>query len=134
MRMTRREFLKQSAVAAAAASFSTLIARANQQEKVKVGVIGTGAQGQNLLRQLMSMPSAEVVAVCDIYAPNRIRAIELTQFRAQGYSDYRALLERKDIEAVVIATPAAPARADDHRHAAGGQACVLREGNRLQHR
>jgi hypothetical protein len=105
MSMTRREFLKRSAVAAAAASFSTLIARANQQEKVKVGVIGTGAQGQNLLRQLMGMPSAEVVAVCDIYAPNRIRAVELTQFRAQGYSDYRALLERKDIEAVVIASP-----------------------------
>jgi FlaA1/EpsC-like NDP-sugar epimerase len=106
MSMTRREFLKRSAVAAAAAaSFGTLIARANQQEKVKVGVIGTGAQGQNLLRQLMGMPSAEVVAVCDVYAPNRIRAVELTQFRAQGYSDYRALLERKDIEAVVIASP-----------------------------
>ncbi|MFN7162594.1 MAG: twin-arginine translocation signal domain-containing protein, partial [Fimbriimonadales bacterium] len=84
MSLTRREFLKRSAVAAAAASFGTLIARANAQEKVKVGVIGTGAQGQNLLRQLVSMPEAEVVAVCDVYLPNRTRAQEITQFRAQG--------------------------------------------------
>lgn len=105
MQLSRREFLRQSAVAAAAASLSAFVARANQQEKVKVGVIGTGAQGQNLLRQLLSMPAAEVVAVCDIYTPNRIRAQELTKFQAQGYNDYRALLERKDIEAVVIATP-----------------------------
>ncbi|MDM7461303.1 MAG: Gfo/Idh/MocA family oxidoreductase [bacterium] len=105
MSLTRREFLKRSAVAAAAASFGTLIARANASEKVKVGVIGTGAQGQNLLRQLVSMPEAEVVAVCDVYLPNRTRAQEITQFRAQGYHDYRQLLERQDIEAVVIATP-----------------------------
>lgn len=105
MQLSRREFLRQSAVAAAAASLSAFVARANQQEKVKVGIIGTGAQGQNLLRQLLSMPAAEVVAVCDIYTPNRIRAQELTKFQAQGYNDYRALLERKDIEAVVIATP-----------------------------
>ncbi len=102
---TRREFLRRAVIGSAMVSFGILTARANQQPKVKVGVIGTGAQGQNLLRQLMSMPTAEVVAICDLYAPNRIRGIELTQFQARGYSDYRALLDRNDIEAVVIATP-----------------------------
>ena len=103
--LTRREFLKQAALGAAAFSFGILTARANQQEKVRLGVIGTGAQGQNLLRQLMSLPNAEVVALCDIYAPHRIGALEIAGEKTQAYRDYRALLERRDIEAVVIATP-----------------------------
>jgi len=103
--ITRREFLKQAALGAAAFSFGILTARANQQEKVRLGVIGTGAQGQNLLRQLMSLPNAEVVALCDIYAPHRIGALEIAGEKAHAYRDYRALLERRDIEAVVIATP-----------------------------
>jgi predicted dehydrogenase len=103
--LTRREFLKQATLGAAAFSFGILTARANQQEKVRLGVIGTGAQGQNLLRQLMSLPNAEVVALCDIYAPHRIGALEIAGEQTQAYRDYRALLERRDIEAVVIATP-----------------------------
>ncbi len=105
MELTRREFLRQAALGAAVFSFGILTARANQQEKVRIGVIGTGAQGQNLLRQLMALPTAEVVALCDIYAPHRISALEITGGKAQSYTDYRALLERKDIEAVVVATP-----------------------------
>lgn len=103
--LSRREFLRQSLIGAATLSFGGLTARANQQEKVKIGVIGTGAQGQNLLRQLMSLPSTEVVAVCDIYPPNRLRGLELTGGQARAFSDYRVLLEQKEIEAVVIATP-----------------------------
>jgi predicted dehydrogenase len=103
--LTRREFLKQAALSAAAFSFGILTARANQQDKVRLGVIGTGAQGQNLLRQLMSLPNAEVVALCDIYVPHRIGAMEIAGEKTQAYRDYRALLERRDIEAVVIATP-----------------------------
>lgn len=103
--MSRREFLRQSAIGTAALALSSFSARAQSEEKVKVGVIGTGAQGQNLLRQLLALPTAEVVAVCDVYAVNRIRAVELTQGKAKSYSDYRALLDQKEIEAVVIATP-----------------------------
>jgi len=103
--LTRREFLRQAALGAAAFSFGILTARANQQEKVRLGVIGTGAQGQNLLRQLMSLPNAEVVALCDVYTPHRIGAMEIAGDKVQPYRDYRALLDRKDIEAVVIATP-----------------------------
>jgi FlaA1/EpsC-like NDP-sugar epimerase len=129
--LTRREFLKQATLGAAAFSFGILTARANQQEKVRLGVIGTGAQGQNLLRQLMSLPNAEVVALCDIYAPHRIGALEIAGEQTQAYRDYRALLERRDIEAVVIATPPPLARPHEHRRDAGGQACVLRESHRL---
>jgi predicted dehydrogenase len=103
--LTRREFLKQAALSAAVFSFGILTARAKEQEKVRIGVIGTGAQGQNLLRQLMSLPNAEVVALCDIYTPHRIGAMEIAGEKAQAYRDYRALLDRKEIEAVVIATP-----------------------------
>jgi predicted dehydrogenase len=103
--MTRREFLQKSAISAAMLSFGVLTARAKEQDRVKIGIIGTGAQGQNLLRQLVSLPNAEVVAASDIYLPSRIKAQEITAGKAQLYSDHRAMLDRQDIEAIVIATP-----------------------------
>lgn len=102
---TRREFLQRSAISAAMLSFGAWTARANKQDRVKIGVIGTGQQGQNLLRQLMSLPSAEVIAVCDVYAPSRQKAAEIVGDKARVHTDYRALLDQKEIEAVVIATP-----------------------------
>lgn len=105
LEMTRRDFLQKSALSAALLSFGVLTARAKEQDRIKIGIIGTGAQGQTLLRQLVSLPNAEVVAACDIYLPSRIKAQEITTGKAQLYSDYRAVLERKEIEAVVIATP-----------------------------
>lgn len=103
--ISRREFLRQSLISSAALTFGVLTARATQQEKVRIGIIGTGAQGQNLLRQLMSLPTTQVVSVCDIYPPNRMRGVELTGGEARAISDYRTLLDQKEIEAVVIATP-----------------------------
>jgi len=73
----------------------------------RVGVIGSGGRGQLLIGQFKEIGGA-VVAVCDVYEPNR--GLVAANTGAASYGDYRKLLDDKSIEAVVIATP-------DHWHA-----------------
>ena len=53
---------------------------------------------------LKEIPHAQIVAVCDNYAPNLQQALELCP-DAKSYTDYRKLLESKDIDGVIISTP-----------------------------
>jgi predicted dehydrogenase len=71
---------------------------------VKLGVIGIGQWGREILATLSRLPSAEVAAICDTYEPYLKRGIEGAP-KAVSFTDYRKLLENKDIEAVIIATP-----------------------------
>lgn len=108
-RFTRRDFLKGSAATITAASVGLLSsARADETktnlEPVKVGFIGVGAEGGMLLSKMQRVPGVDIVAICDIYPPNLKKALDSTP-GARGYEDYKFLLERKDIQAVVIATP-----------------------------
>ncbi len=102
--MTRRAF-----VGAAGAAVSSLARDVNG--RIAIGVIGAGNRGQALMREIekCSGANAAVVAVCDVYRPNRERAAE-TAARVWGTvvrqtTDYRELLDWRDIDAVVIATP-----------------------------
>jgi predicted dehydrogenase len=74
-------------------------------DKVNIGIIGVGGRGRLLLNTLKKIEGANIVAVCDDYEPNYNRALDLTNKKAKGYKDYRKLLDQKDIDAVVIATP-----------------------------
>ena len=56
------------------------------------------------------MPEVDVVAVCDVWEHNQDRAVEMTDGKAESYSDFRRVLDRKDVDAVVVSTP-------DHWHA-----------------
>jgi predicted dehydrogenase len=76
-------------------------------EGIRVGVIGVGGRGQGILRTCQSQ-GAEIAAVCDVYE-GRINQAKSAAPDAEVYHDYRKLLERKDIDAVAIATP-------DHWH------------------
>lgn len=71
---------------------------------VGVGVIGLGLQGKDIVTILAKLPSATVVALCDTYEPYNKRALEIAP-KATTYVDYQKLLEQKDVEAVIIATP-----------------------------
>jgi predicted dehydrogenase len=72
---------------------------------VKTAFIGVGDQGYNTdLKAALSVPGVEMVAICDVYEPYIDRALKLCP-NAKGYKDYRQVLDRKDIEAVIIATP-----------------------------
>lgn len=101
----RRNFLKAVAATPVAGA---LIWKASSMTPVKVGIIGVGGQGSILLEN--APPShIRVSAVCDIYPENLERALEFARERhdpeAEAYEDYKELLTRRDLEAVIIATP-----------------------------
>jgi predicted dehydrogenase len=73
-------------------------------EKVRIGVIGTGSRGMYHLNHLLTIPQAEVIALCDDYAPHLQQAVALYP-QAKRFNDYRELLEDKNVQAVIITTP-----------------------------
>lgn len=124
---TRRKFIKQ----AAAFSAFTIVPRfvlggkgyTPPSEKITLGMIGTGKQSKGLLRFFLDTGQAQYVAASDVYEAKLNQFIQLdktyhaeklgkTKYKGcQTYSNFMELLERDDIDAVVIATP-------DHWHAA----------------
>ena len=112
MQATRRQFI-QSATAAAGAFAVGQVAPASAQganERIRFGVVGCGNMGTGHVGSLVGKQEAEniqVVAVSDVYQRRLTRAIGVCN--GDGYLDYRRLIEREDIDAVLIATP-------DHWH------------------
>jgi len=107
--ISRRDFLKASAASLAIASVGLAGSAEAQEtakdaEPIKIGYIGVGSEGGMLLGKTLRIPGAKVVGICDIYPPHLQKALHNTP-GARGYEDYRGLLDRKDIQAVVIATP-----------------------------
>jgi predicted dehydrogenase len=110
--MKRRQFIKRMAQATAVVSASALSARRvlGANEQVRVGLIGCGGRGMFDAKLMRDAPNVEFVAVCDLYPTHLARAKEWAGSSAKEYNDFRRLLEQKDIDAVLIATP-------DHWHA-----------------
>lgn len=77
----------------------------NLNDKVRVGVIGTGSRGKGLIKSMKQVEGLDVVACCDINPKNLQDAIVLTDRKAKAYQEYGALLADKNVDAVVIATP-----------------------------
>jgi len=106
---SRRQFTKTLAVAGAATALSRLrVAGAN--ERVRLGFIGVGNRGDQVLNAFLKQSDAEVVAVCDIHQPYLEFAAKKAGTNPKQFKDYRRLLEMKELDAVVISTP-------DHWHA-----------------
>jgi len=99
--MLRRTFLAATAIG------TTRILGAN--DRIRVGVIGTGGRG-TLLASEFKETGAEVAAVCDVYEPHLQNGLKAASTGAKGYDNYRRLLEDKSLNAVIVATP-------DHWHA-----------------
>ncbi len=109
-KVTRREMLKTAGTVTAAAAATTLAAPHIQKvraanNQVPFGVIGTGSRGSYLLEHLRNVDSGRCVAVCDIYEPNLKKGVTAAGNNPQTYKDYRELLARQDIEAVLVVTP-----------------------------
>ena len=77
---------------------------ATRKEKCRLAVIGLGSRGRFLMSFLVQNPRVEIVALHDIYQPSIDEALKLAP-QAKVYSDYRKLLEDKNIDAVVVAVP-----------------------------
>jgi predicted dehydrogenase len=78
--------------------------------RVRLGFIGVGNRGSQLLDAFLKHSDAEVTGICDLFAPYLDRAKRRIGRDVASYSDFRKLIESKDVDAVVIATP-------DHWHA-----------------
>ena len=108
--VTRREFLKAAAAVAAVSALPgvgapALLATPNPNEVVNYGFIGTGTEGCLLLKNLSTIAQGRCLCTCDIYPPNLKKGVETIGGNPQTYDDYRRVLERKDVDAVLIATP-----------------------------
>ncbi len=111
-RMTRRDFAKTATVGAAAATATALSASRvmGANDRVRIGFIGLGNRGDQVLSAFLEHKDCEVVAVSDIYQPYLDFASKKIGTNPEQLRDYRKLLARKDLDAVVVATP-------DHWHA-----------------
>ncbi len=96
-RLSRRSF----ASVLAASSFRSAL---GANDGIRAGVIGSGNRGRLLMRTANLLPGVSLVAVSDIYEGARSKGLELAAPGADGYGDYRRVLDRKDIDAVIIAT------------------------------
>jgi len=133
MSHSRRKFIASSAVTAAGISIGNKVLGApfiankrNANDTIRVGFIGVGNRGSQLLGWFRENKDVEVAALCDVYKPYTTRDrsqvdkryIDIGKIPRMGedlgkvkqYSDFRKMLEQKDIDAVCIATP-------DHWHA-----------------
>jgi predicted dehydrogenase len=80
-------------------------------DRINIGVIGVGGRGAHVAQEFKTAgqtENAQILAVCDVYEKRKRLAAEA--FKADGYLDYREILNRKDIDGVIVATP-------DHWHA-----------------
>ncbi|MGH9451879.1 MAG: Gfo/Idh/MocA family protein [Terriglobia bacterium] len=110
--VTRREFLKGTAAAGAGIAALGGLAPASvlgANDRVRMALIGCGERGSYDMSLFMKNPGVEVVALCDVYEPRRLRQQTVAGPEAQAYLDYHEVLDRKDIDAVLIAVP-------DHWH------------------
>lgn len=90
------------------------LAGVSANDRINVGFIGVGGQGTARLSQFMDQPDVKVAGICDVDETHANRAAGIVEKQRGAappvYSDFRKLLERKDVDAVMIATP-------DHWHA-----------------
>jgi predicted dehydrogenase len=115
--LTRREFLGAAAGATILSAASPLGARARIQganDRVRIGLIGSGNRGRQVAGFVLKHPDAQYIAAADVFRPNLDTAVKMFEGAQAGvkvdtYEDYRQILERKDVDAVHIATP-------DHWH------------------
>lgn len=117
--MNRRDFIKRAGAATATAGIALAgigptgnVLGAN--DRIRVGVIGTGRQGTDDFSDFARQPDVQVAALCDVYQPNLDKAQQalqkITNAAAETYKDFRRILDRQDIDVVIVGTP-------DHWHA-----------------
>ena len=108
--LTRRNFLKTSTTGIAVSTALSYSKVLGANDRIRLGAMGTGGRCRKALMVYSKLqPDTEIVAVCDVYEPNLLQAVEMAP-NAKRQTDYRAVLDDKNIDAVLIGSP-------DHWHA-----------------
>src|SRR5437016_10981791 len=118
--LTRRQFIRAGAgaMAASTAAKVTILERnplfvssrvVAPSDTVRFASIGTGVRGCELLQASLRVPGTECVGVCDLYDSRHEAAREAVKKDVSAMRDYRKILDRKDVDAVIVATT-------DHQH------------------
>lgn len=107
--ITRRTFIKTTT--AATVGMTALSARRvlGANERVNVGIIGVGLIGRIQARAFAQQPDVQITGISETYQPRMELGVELSGGKAKRFPDFRKMLENKEIDAVVVATP-------DHWH------------------
>src|SRR5438477_4572125 len=100
--MTRRRFV----AASTALSYARIL---GANDRVRIGLLGCGGRGTYVSRQAKEFGNVEIAALADIYEPHIDRAGQQLNPAAPAHHDFRQLLDRPDIDAVIIGSP-------DHWH------------------
>jgi predicted dehydrogenase len=111
--MKRRKFIKRLAEGAAVVSATSAFSAERvlgANDRVNVALIGCGGRGLAVARLMRGVPNVEFLAVCDVYDTNAAKGKEWAGTQAKSFRDFRRVLELKEVDAVLIATP-------DHWHA-----------------
>lgn len=121
MSYTRRRFVNKSAQAIAGAGLlsslpwevaASIKKRVSQNDKINIATIGVNGMGWSDTTSLLKIPEVNLMAICDVdenVINKRVAELEKIKIKVDTYTDYRKLLENKDIDVVVIGTP-------DHWH------------------
>jgi len=114
-KVSRRSFLKTGSMAAAGLSLIRPAAFSNEEndELVRIGIIGIGNRGSRLLKTLLGIEGVEISSLCDINqsrAANAARSIEnmgrkLPSVYGENGNSYKDMLDKEKLDAVIIATP-----------------------------
>ncbi len=105
-KIERRQFMKQAALAGASIGLAASVQRRvlGANDRVRVGIIGCGARGQEDLREVLKLPNVEFVAAADVYTRRHEEAKQLAP-AVKTFIDHRRLLDLKDVDAVIVASP-----------------------------
>ena len=101
---SRRTFLKQAAMGTAAVLAYPTSTVLGANDRIRVGMIGVGDRGTDLLGQIRAVPGVDLVAMADVYSRRRDQAKEKVP-GIQTFDDHRRLLDMKDVDAVIVASP-----------------------------
>lgn len=108
--MKRREFVKKGSLAAAAAAavspgFAYINKLSGADAPLRIGVLGTGDRGGGLIPIINQIEGMEVAACCDIIPFRLENGLKRSANNAKAFTDYRKLLDDKNIDAVLVSTP-----------------------------
>lgn len=106
--MAQGEFTRRVFFALPGAALALHTNAQSPNDAVRLGFIGVGNRGAYLLKHMLNVPGTRVAALCDINPETLAKAVEQAKAggqTAEGVADYRRLLDRRDFDAVLIATP-----------------------------